>query len=264
MIQAYLDAFTALGNNEYLRKAEQTAEFLNKNMTQADHSVMRSDAVGEKGLNGFLDDYSYLSNAFINLYQINFKDKWLKRAEDITQYAITHFGDNKTDMFYYAPNNVDQLITKQFEIDDNVLPSSNSVMAINLFVLGELTANNNYSIRSEGMLRKVFEQVKEQPSFYANWTRLLGYKTFGIYEVAIVGEEAFDKNILLQKKYYPTALFMGGNTESLPLLEGKLVPGSTLIYVCQNKTCKYPVREVYEAQKMLNEYQSDFSSFFDY
>lgn len=263
MLQAYLDAFTALGNDQYLIKAEKLAEFLNKNMTQPDHSIMRSYIDGEKGVDGFLDDYSYLSSSFINLYQVSFNEKWLKRADEFTQYAIKHFGDKDTGMFYYAPNNVKQLITRQFEIDDNVLPSSNSVMALNLFTLGELTANKEYSNRSEEMLQKVLTQVREQPSLYANWTRLLGYKTFGVYEVAIVGENAPEKNIALQKKYYPTALFLGGKSESLPLLEGKLVPQSTLIYVCQNKTCKYPVSEVNEARKLLNEYQSEFSSFFN-
>ncbi len=263
MIKAYLDAFTALGDDQYLERAEKTADFLNEKMTAPDYSVMRSYMEGKEKVPGFLDDYSNLSNAFIHLYQINFKDKWLKNAENITKYAITHFGDNESGMFFYAPKNINELITRQFEIDDNVLPSSNSVMAINLFVLGELTANKDYSTRSEEMLQRVLKQLQEYPSNYANWSRLFGYKAFGVYEVAIVGENAFEKNILLQKKYYPTALFMGGESESLPLLEGKLVPESTLIYVCQNKTCKYPVSEVDAAHNMLNEYQSNYSGIFN-
>lgn len=263
MIQAYLDAFTSLGKEQYLQKAEETAEFLYENMIQPDHSMKRSFTSSEKSINGFLDDYSYTGNAFINLYQVNFKVKWLNRADEITKFAMRHFMDDETGMFYYTSNNGDQLITRQFEIDDNVLPSSNSVMAINLFILGELTANKEYSTRSEAMLQKVLKRVLEQPSYYANWTTLLGYKAFGVYEVAIVGEKAFEKNKVLQNEYYPTALFMGGESENLPLLKGKLVPQSTLIYVCQNKTCKYPVSEVSDARKMLNEYQSDFSSFFD-
>ncbi|MCG9971978.1 thioredoxin domain-containing protein [Christiangramia crocea] len=263
MLKAYLDAFTALGDNQYLERAEETADFLTEKMTGADYSVMRSYMEGKSRTPGFLDDYSYLSNALIKLYQINFKDRWLKQADSIVQYAITHFGDNQTGMFYYAPNNINELITRQFEMDDNVLPSSNSVMAINLFVLGELKASKEYSARSEEMMQRVLNQLKKYPSNYANWSRLLGYKAFGVNEVAIVGEDAFEKNIMFQKKYYPTAIFMGGKSESLPLLKGKLITGSTLIYVCENKTCKYPVADVGAAQNMLSEYKSDYSGILD-
>ncbi|TBW27373.1 thioredoxin domain-containing protein [Gramella sp. KN1008] len=261
MIQAYIDAFTALKDERYLKRAENTAGFLISNLGDPEHGLKRSYMDGEKGKAAFLDDYSYLGNALINLYQINFDKKWLTTAKNITDYAITHFEDDSSGMFFYTSDNADQLITRQFEIDDNVLPSSNSVMALNLFLLGELTMDKKYSERSERMLTKVLNRVKKQPSHYANWTKLWGYKAYGIYEVAILGEKAIEKNILLQSEYFPTALFMGGTAENLPLLEGKLVPGSTLIYVCQNKTCKYPVEEVLEAKNMLNSNQQSFSGF---
>lgn len=57
----------------------------------------------------------------------------------------------------------------------------------------------------------------------------------------------------MQSRYLPTALFMGGQEEDLPLLENKLSPGKTMIYVCRNKTCKMPVTDVGQALKQIEE-----------
>lgn len=265
MVQAYIDAFAALGDDDYLQKAKKAAKFLTENLLDSDHKVVRSYMNGKKGRSGYLDDYSYLTNAFLSLYQITFDEVWLKQAQNLTDYTIAQFWNADSGMFYYASKNNEELITRPYELEDNVMPSSNSVMALNLFVLGELTLQKEYSERSERMMGKMLVSVKEDPSSFANWTRLLGYKSFGTFEIAILGEEALQKNILLQQGYLPTAIFMGGKSESLPLLKDKLVAGSTLIYVCQNKTCKYPVSDVNEARTMLNNYKTtSFKSFFEF
>jgi uncharacterized protein YyaL (SSP411 family) len=89
--------------------------------------------------------------------------------------------------------------------------------------------------------------------YFANWAQLLGLNTFKPFEVAVVGEHAAQKNIQLQKHYLPDAIFMGGMKENLPLLENKYVEGQTVIYVCRNRTCKLPVRNVESAIQQLNE-----------
>lgn len=257
MIQAYIDAYTALGNPEYLEKAIRTADFLRKNSFKPDGGLWRSYKDGRKQVSGFLDDYAFLIEAYIDLYQISFDRKWLESAEKLTNYTIKNFKDNTQTLFYYTANDQSDLIVRKVEIDDNVLPSSNSVMAHNLYVLGNLLENREYLELSGKMLGRVSSEAIANPSFYANWIKLLGRKAFGAYEVAVVGEEATVKNSLLQKKYLPTAIFMGGETENLPLLKSKLVEGETLIYVCQNKTCKYPVSEINAAFKLLENYKNN-------
>ncbi len=262
MINAYLDAYTALGDKKYLDQAVKIANFIKENMIAADYSLRRNYTTKNiAGIAGFLDDYANLSEAYINLYQVNFDLKWLNLAAGLSEYAVKNFGDANSGMFYYTAEQSNDLISRNFEFEDNVLPSSNSVMAKNLYVLGELTENKEYLKRSEQMLQNMRKNIEEQPFLYANWTKLMGVKAFGAYEVAIMGKEAVRKNLQMQEKYLPTALFMGGTSENLPLLEAKLVPEQTLIYVCQNKTCKYPVSETTEAFKLLNLYNSETSVF---
>lgn len=256
MVDAYLDAYLALGNPAYLENAIKCAKFLDEKMLKPDSGLYRSYIDGESGINAFLDDYAFLSRAYINLYQVTFDIQWLEKAEKLVHYAITHFKDEESSMFYYTSNDDTNLVARKMELDDNVIPSSNSVMAHNLFALGTLLENREYLTMSDEMVGQMYDLVMEDPSFYANWTKLIGTKAFGAYEIAIVGHDARQKNINMQREYLPTSIFMGGQKENLPLLEKKLVEGKTLIYVCQNKTCKYPVSLAKEAINIIENYRT--------
>ncbi|WZL88181.1 thioredoxin domain-containing protein [Salinimicrobium sp. 3283s] len=256
MVDAYLDAYLAIGTPKYLKNAIKCAEFIDDKMLRPDSGLHRSYIDGESGINAFLDDYALLSRAYINLYQVTFDIKWLKKAEKLMLYTIRHFKDEESSMFYYTSDDDKNLVARKLELDDNVMPSSNSVMAHNLFALGTLLENQEYLTMSEEMLGQMYNLVVEDPSFYANWTKLVGTRAFGAYEVAILGNDAMQKNISMQREYLPTSIFMGGQNENLPLLEKKLVEGETLIYVCQNKTCKYPVSLAKEAINIIESYRT--------
>ncbi|UJH90648.1 thioredoxin domain-containing protein [Antarcticibacterium sp. 1MA-6-2] len=256
MIEAYLEAFLALNNPEYLQRAIDGANFLNEKMLSPDSSLWRSYKDGKGRIAAFLDDYAMLSQAYIHLYQITLEKEWLTKANKIVDYAISNFRDDTSGMFYYTSKTNNNLVAQKMELDDNVIPSSNSVMAKNLFILGTLLEQEEYLKMSEKMMSQMYDLTMEDPSFYANWTKLMGTNAFGAYEIAIVGHSAQQKNFQVQNEYLPTSIFMGGNEENLPLLENKLVEGETLIYVCQNKTCKYPVSLAEEAIEIIGKYHS--------
>ena len=72
------------------------------------------------------------------------------------------------------------------------------------------------------------------------------------YSVVILGDDFESKRHALNAQYYPNVFLSGGNKEGqLALLENKLIPGQTTIYVCQNNSCKYPVTNVNEAMTQL-------------
>ena len=101
------------------------------------------------------------------------------------------------------------------------------------------------------MLKKVTGGVESIGPYQANWATVLGLTTYQPYEVAIVGDNADDVSHQLQQHYFPTTIFLGGQSENLPLLENKLVKGKTIIYVCRNKVCKLPVEDVGKAMGQL-------------
>ena len=240
MLQGYVDAYFAFGKPEYLETALRSGNFISKNFMQPKGRLLRSFKDGRAGIDAFLEDYALLSRAFIQLYQATFDILWLERAKELTEYTLANFSDKETDLFYYASIEADDLIMRRLETADNVMPSSNAVMAEVLFMLAEFYGNKEYHLRSEVMLDRIVPSFTTNGPYYARWASVMGMMTYKPYEVAVVGPDALEKSKMIQRLYLPTAIFMGGPEENLPLLQNKSVPNRTIIYVCRNRICKSP------------------------
>ena len=252
MMKAYIDAFTALGDEKYLQTALKNAEFLETKMMKSDGSLYRNYMNGITTIDAFHDDYSLLAEAFLELYSVTFDKHWLDLSKSLSDYCLAHFLDKNTSMSFYTSDLSEKLIARKFEITDNVIPGSNSVMANVLLKLGHYFNNKEYISLANQMLSQVKENITESGPWYANWAILMGWIAYEPFEVAIIGENALNLNHEMQLNYQPITLFLGGESENLPLLKSKLIKGKTMIYVCRNKTCKLPVEKVSEAQEQLN------------
>jgi len=255
MLKGYVDAYAAFGIKEYKTTALRNADFILTKQLQSDYRLYRNFKDGKSSINGFLDDYAITIDAFVSVYQMTFDEKWLDHASKLTDYAITHFFKESNSMFNFTSDIDPPLVARKSELTDNVIPASNSIMARNLKALGELLFNKEYLAISEQMLNNMTGTIAQlqSPGFYSNWCQLYLDMVYPPYEVAIVGEDADKINMKIQESFSPTTLYLGGQNEgSLKLLESKLQDG-TLIYVCQNKACKFPVDNV-EAALELMEY----------
>jgi len=252
MLKGYVDAYRSFGEEEFLDRAKQNAHFILNKMVSGGE-LFRNHKEGKTTIPGFLDDYALTIDAFISLYQTTFDPDWLEHAKTFTEYALVHFFDSQSGMFYYTPDNHETLITRKMELSDNVIASSNSVMAENLYRLGQYYYNQEYISKAELMVKNVINEIEMQSPYYSNWAMLLTYMIEEPYEVAIVGKDFEAKRQELDLQYLPNVLLLGGRDEGeLPLLENKLVKGQTTIYVCRNKVCKLPVVEVGEAIELMN------------
>jgi len=253
MMKGYVDAYLALGNEDYLNTAIKNANFILKKQLQKDNRLNRNYKDGKSSINGFLDDYALTIDAFIALYQASFDEKWLQVADDLMLYVQEHFYNPETTMYNYTSSIDPPLIAQRSEYADNVIPGSNSVMARNLYQLGTLLYNPDYLQSAKQMLKNMSSQIStsEMPAFYSNWLQLYLDKASPPYEIAILGEESEAIRKELHKNYLGNALVLGGKSEgSLTLLKDKLQEDETYIYVCQNKVCKIPVTEVDKALEL--------------
>lgn len=251
MIKGFVEAYRSLQEDWYLQAALTNADFLLKNIKNEDGGLYRNFKDEKASISGFLEDFAYLAEAFVKLYQVTFEIKWLKEAKTLADYALKHFLDEKSGMFYYTSNKSEELVARKMEFMDSELPSSNGVIAKVLFELGMYFNHDKYLEQSKRMLMKIKPLLGKGAPYFGKWAQLLGMMTFPTYEIAIMGEEAREKAMEMQMDYFPNALFMGGVEENLDLLKSKLIAGKTMIYVCQNKTCQQPVEEVSEALKQL-------------
>ncbi len=252
MLKAYIDAYRVFDNKQYLDTALKNADLINAEIKAPDGRLHRNYKNGTASINAFLDDYAFTIEAYISLYQATFDEKWLQEARQLTDYTIAHFYDEDKGMFYYTSDIDPALIARNMETTDNVIPSSNSEMAKNLFVLGQYFYNDDYIRKSKRMLSNVKQNALTGGAYYANWDILMAWFAGGSYEVALVGKESEAKRKELDKHYLPDVIVSGGKNEgTLSLLENKLIEEQTTIYVCQNKVCTYPVTEVKEALEQI-------------
>ncbi|MFT5216738.1 MAG: hypothetical protein ACI83H_001867 [Glaciecola sp.] len=254
MIKAYTDAYRVFGNQEFLDAAMTNAEFILKTQTKEDGGLYHNFKESKSTINGYLEDYAAVVEAFLNLYENTLDEKWLTASRSYINYAYDHFFDDTNKMFYFTSNEDAKLVSRNTEYRDNVIASSNSIMAKNLLKLSHYFDNEAYAETSKTMLHNVMPEIAEYPSTFSNWLDLMLNYTNNYYEVAIVGSEVDEKIKSLNAYYLPNKLIVGSKTDNdLPLLKNRFVEGRTLIYVCVNKACKLPVSEVDKAVTFINE-----------
>jgi hypothetical protein len=203
-------------------------------------------------INGYLEDYSTVIDAYIALYELTFDSKWLHTSRDLTNYVLDHFYDAKSGLFYYTSDEDAALVSRNIEQSDNVIPASNSIMAKNLFKLSHYFGNKKYNDLAQNMLHNIDPQIDQYPSGYSNWLDLMLNYVDGYYEIAIVGKDAHKRMSEFNKSYIPNKLMVGSTTASdLYLLENRFDASDTFIYVCVNNACKLPVNNVKSAFEQM-------------
>ena len=253
MISGYVDAYKAFNDEIFLNEAIESAEFIYKSLTKNDGGLFHNYVNGKSKVNGYLEDYATIIQASLDLYEITLNQKWIERALKLSEYVIKNFSNDESALFYFTSKKDEELITRTIEFRDNVIPSSNSIMAKNLFKLYHYFDKQEYFDLSKKMALSVTNEFEVYPSGYSNWFDLIYNLKSKFYEVAIVGENAIEKATELNKKYLPNKLVIGSSTSNdLPLLQNRFINGKTLIYVCVNKACKMPTENLDESISMIN------------
>ncbi|MEM9673735.1 MAG: thioredoxin domain-containing protein [Bacteroidota bacterium] len=261
MLRGLVDTYVALGEEAILHLAQQNAQFLNEKMIRevnGETALLHTYKAGEDSdrnqIEGFLDDYAFVADGFLALYQITFEEQWLHRADQLVAYAIRHFYDQKEKFFFYTAAS-SELIARKKELFDNVIPSSNSAMARSLHKLGIMLDKPEYTKIAESMLSRMLPLLKKYPSDTANWAVLATEMASSMAEVAIVGPDYQEMAGELVQHYHPNKVVLGTSERSdLPLLQERHTEDDqTTIYVCYNKTCQLPVQQVSEALEQLQQ-----------
>jgi hypothetical protein len=179
---------------------------------------------------------------------ISQNERYLVEARQLCELSLKIFNNPQSVFLYYTDDASSALIARTTEISDNVIPSSNSQMALNLFYLGHYFDKAEWINRAEKMLNAVAGDLKEYGAGYSNWACLGLHLSYPFREIAIVGNNVNEKLLGLAKQGLTnTILAVSAQASGLPLVDQRFVDGQTLIYVCENKACKLPVSTVEEA-----------------
>ncbi len=253
MLTGYLDAYKVTQNSAYLTSALTTANFIKKDLYKTEGNLHRSYKNGVSSINAYLEDYAFVIEAYIKLYEVTFEFEWLNFSKELMEYCILHFQDPESGLFYFTSKNDAALITRNYELSDNVIPASNSVMAQNLFKLSKYFDKPTFLEISEKMILAVLPSLKDYPQGYSNWLNLQLNFTHNFYEVVIMGPNSKELLKEINLHYLPNILIAGSDNEdeNSPLFKHRFKNGEDLIYVCTNGSCQLPVKTITSALELI-------------
>lgn len=235
----------AFNDKDMLNEANSIADWIREKMTGKDGLIARNFVNNKANINGFLDDYALTIQAFIKLYQINGVLLYLGYAKDLCEIVVDKFYSEKQRLFHFTQTD-SRLIARKIDIDDDVIPSSNSVMAHNLNTLGVYYRIEDWLDKCKFMLATVQGFINKYPSSYVNWIAL--------YERLLSGSKEISVLLPAPPKYTELSKIIQNNHiisyhKELPMSHGQKEGG---IYLCQNKSCLPKMSSISELLEVLD------------
>ncbi len=248
MLASFAEAGVILNRPDYTDAARRNAEFVLANLRR--HGVpLRTWKGGIAKFNGYLEDYAFLIEGLVTLFETTGEYRWLEEARALTDRMIEEFWDNDNKGFFFTGKSHENLIVRSKDYFDNATPSGNSVAAMVLLRLAILTGDENYREIATATLREVSDSIRRYPSAFGYALSAADFLLSTPKEVAIVGNNAADIRPLLEetwRTYLPNKVVAPGfdGAQPIPLLENRpLLNGQPTAYVCEHYTCKQPVNE---------------------
>lgn len=243
-LSGLVDSYQALQDSSILELATMNAEFI-KSLIK-DGKLYRFP---DKDLEGFMEDYASVIQAFIKYYETTLDRTYLDLALTMTNRVNEAFYDSSEQLYFF--NSVDNanLIARKKELFDNVIPSSNSTMAWNLVHLGTHLYADEMIKKGRQILAQAKNLIIQEPEYMSNWALLAMELSGDFAEVIIVGPKAREFSNELNREYIPNKIISASTDESdLPPFTLKTaIDDETTIYVCYDKSCKRPTKKVEEA-----------------
>lgn len=250
MISGYCEAYRSFNERKWLQRAEQAMSHLLSACRRTDDGLLHSYKDGQARINGYLEDYAFVIEALVDLYEITFDAAYLLEAQKLVDYTVAHFRDETNEMFWFTSDLDEALIARKQEIRDNVTPASNSALAKALHRLGTITDHRKNKTMANELLKNV-SAIWDYGQSYSNWGILALRISEPYHAIAVTGESANARMVEeLNRMYLPDAVLVGGSDEHIPLLRGK-GGEQPIIYVCIEGACKMPVKTVSDALDQL-------------
>ena len=142
VLAALAEAGSVLERQDYLDAATQNAEFLHRAMRSQTGRLLRTWKAGsEAKYNAYLEDYAFLADGLLALYEATFDARWFVWARELSDLMQRHFADQQNGGFFDTSDDHEALIHRPKDLQDNAIPSGNSVAATVLLKLALLTGD---------------------------------------------------------------------------------------------------------------------------
>ncbi|MGH9971017.1 MAG: thioredoxin domain-containing protein, partial [Pyrinomonadaceae bacterium] len=253
MLASFAEAAAILQRENYADVARRNARFALANL-RTNGLLLRTFKDGTAKLNAYLEDYAFLAEGMLTLYETTGELEWFEETLAITNKMIDEFWDDRDGGFFYTGKSHESLIVRSKDYFDNATPSGNSVATEVLLRLATLTDDQEFRRRAVSVLRLVAESLRRYPSGFGRSLCALDFHLATLKEIAIIGDRDSHETDLfweeVWKHYLPNkvvAQARPGDTRSqqlIPLLrERGLLDNKATAYVCEHHACLEPVTD---------------------
>jgi len=241
------DAYAAFEEEEYLHLANKIVRWIATHQLKDDHSLYRTRKNGVSKIDGFLEDYATTIEAFLRFYEVSGEEKYAHLATNLIDYTVKHFQHSESKMFYFTSND-STLIARKMDLNDNVIPASNSIMAHNLWNAGHLFENSNWISDARQQLSNIYDGMEMYGSGYSNWAILLLHQLNEFYQFVVSNKNTTSDKLF---QLYLPDVQIAYASESIPLGKHKS-SADERYYICSEKNgCLPPVQNLDDALEIL-------------
>jgi uncharacterized protein YyaL (SSP411 family) len=250
MIGALAEAGAAIPCDEYLDAAVACAEFVWRDLRDDGGRLLRTYKDGRAHLAAYLEDYAYLVEALLTLYEATFDVRWFDAARETADRMIELFADPDRGGFFTTAHDHEELVVRRKDVDDHPIPSGNSAAAFGLLRLAALTGEHEYERHATCVFRLLHGAAAGHPQALAHLLCAMDFHFAAVKEVALVGQPSGDGlgelAAVVRSGFRPHVVLAGGpeGVERPELMrERTAVDGRPAAYVCENFACRRPVTE---------------------
>jgi len=263
MLTAFAEAANVLDRDDYRQVAIRNAEFIISELMR-DGRLLRTYKGGKAKLNAYLEDYSYVIEGLLAVYEATFDLKFFNIARRLADAMIEHFYDEQDGGFYFTSSDHEELIVRTKDYFDNATPSGNSAAAMSLLKLGLLRQDQEYTRRGVAVLRALRPALQRYPNAFGYTLCALDFYLSEPKEIALIGNLAsheirsFVEQIY--SDYYPNKIIAAcepgdeSSAEQIRLLVGRTeVNRNATAYVCRQYVCLQPAITAEELKARLED-----------
>jgi uncharacterized protein YyaL (SSP411 family) len=261
MISAFARAHQILGNEEYLRAAQNAAQFCLTRLCQ-DGGLKRSYSDGQAKFNAYLEDYALFITGLLDLYESDFDRRWIQEAKALSATVVEKFWDEVGGGFFFTSRDHERLPVRAKGLYDGATPSGNSAATLAFLRLAHLTDDATLRAKAEQTLRLCRDFMEQAPQALSYMLSALDFYLGPTAQIVIVGakSDARTQQFLeeIRARFLPNKIMVLGEPADaehaalIPLLQEKgLVNGAPAVYLCRNYSCQAPITEVAELERGL-------------
>ena len=251
MIGTMAEAARVLGNQRYLDAATRAADFLLTTLSQPGNRLLRTYREGKAHLNACLEDYAYLSEALIDLYEAGGEERYLHEAVCLAERILEDFSDPEQGGFFTTASDHESLILRSREGPDGATPSGNAVAASALARLSFHFNREDFQEAATKAIRAYGHQISQIPRGYAKSLIVVDLLLNRPVELALIGQpdHAYEQlRAEVNRHFLPNRIIAHQCDEEVetthPLLTGKgKVKEKATLYICRNFTCEAPITD---------------------